>query len=47
MINKVRLTKFHPSQKGGNEEKIKALCDYIEILRGELEYMLAQLAKGE
>lgn len=45
MINKVRLTKFHLSEKGGNDEKIKAICDYIEILRGELEYLLTQLAK--
>lgn len=47
MINKIRLTRFHPTNRGGDEEKIKALCEYIEILRGELEYILTQLSKGE
>lgn len=47
MTNKVRLTRFHPSNKGGNEEKIKALEEYVEILHGELEYLLTQLSRGE
>ena len=47
MISKVRITRFHPANKGGNEEKIKALENYIEVLCGELEYLLAQLSRGE
>ena len=47
MIKKISLTKFHPSYKGGYEERIKALEEYLEILRGELEYLLTQLSKEE
>lgn len=47
MIKKVSLTKFHPSYKGDYEERIKALEEHLEILRGELEYLLTQLAREE
>ena len=47
MINKIRLTKFTPLQSGSQDEKIKHLERYIEILLRELEYVLTSLATKE